>query len=214
MKHRLSLVVALLALPALAAAQFSPEPLLAHGFISGKSGCVTRFEYMRSDFEVAFKAFIQKNNRFIDADIWHQLDTTSYPFAKELSEAECKAFLLELPSLDFDKIIDRIRKETECSNKVAAITERLGPKRPRVGIGFGSRSQTPTVRDVEPDSPAFQAGLRAGDVIRQIGNTNINSPCDAALAVAKLTPGEPIEVVVIRGDSPQKMKVTPASGSE
>jgi C-terminal processing protease CtpA/Prc len=213
-KHQIPLVVALLALPGLASAQFSADPLIALGFIAGKSQCAKRFGHMRANLDSAFEAFIKKNNKFFDAEMWHRLDSYSLPFTNELSEADCKAFLLELPSLDVDKVIERVRREVECVNEADALYERLGPQRPRIGIDFGERSLTPTIRAVSQGSPASLADLRPGDVIRAVGGTSIETSCDAALAVMKLTPGEAVEFSVARDDSVFKVKIAPVAGAK
>ena len=50
----------------------------------------------------------------------------------------------------------------------------------------------------DQDSPAGQAGIRAEDVIVQIGGREIESPFDLRSAVASTTPGESLKVVAVR----------------
>jgi PDZ domain len=213
-KLRIALIVALVVLPGFAKAQFSPEPLMALGFIAAKSQCAKSFASMRSDLDVAFDAFIKKNNKFLNADMWRQLDSSSFPLTAEFNEAACKTYLQDLPTADFDKLVELTRRETECHNKVDAIAERLGSQRPRIGIILGAKSRTPTIQAVEPGSPAAQSGLRPGDLIREVGSASITTQCDVALAVMELKPRESVVFSVARGDSVLKIKVVPIAGAE
>lgn len=48
------------------------------------------------------------------------------------------------------------------------------------------------------DSPAMAAGIQSGDVIVEMGDTQIRSFKDYTEAVRKKNPGETIEMVVMR----------------
>lgn len=54
------------------------------------------------------------------------------------------------------------------------------------------------ITQVEPDSPAAEAGLEVYDVITQIGDTPIKSAQDVTDDVAKRKPGEEVVVIVLR----------------
>ena len=57
------------------------------------------------------------------------------------------------------------------------------------------------VVQIFPGSPAEQAGMKVGDLIKRIGEEAVNSPQDVATAVGNHKPGETIDVVVERGGS-------------
>ena len=75
---------------------------------------------------------------------------------------------------------------------------------PSLGVipDYASAESTTGVRinGTRPDSPAAKAGLKAGDVIVQLGGMNVRSIYDLKDALAKLQPGQKVTVVVKRGD--------------
>jgi serine protease Do len=56
------------------------------------------------------------------------------------------------------------------------------------------------VVDVEPDSPADDAGIRAGDIIKEIGNVEIADRADYATAVSKYKEKNAVAILLKRGD--------------
>ena len=54
------------------------------------------------------------------------------------------------------------------------------------------------VTGVTPDSPADDAGLKPGDVINQVGNTEVNSAAQANAALAKADLKQPLRLRIIR----------------
>ncbi|MEZ4454109.1 MAG: M20/M25/M40 family metallo-hydrolase [Nannocystaceae bacterium] len=62
---------------------------------------------------------------------------------------------------------------------------------------------------VRPGGPAEQAGIKAGDVITQLGDRPIHNLDDYMAAFASMQPGVEIAVVVLRGDEPVTLKMTP-----
>jgi len=56
------------------------------------------------------------------------------------------------------------------------------------------------VTDVNRKGPADRAGLRGGDVIVEVGGRRVRSPADVARAVERRSPGDKVEVVVVRGE--------------
>ncbi|MBU8536372.1 Do family serine endopeptidase [Falsiroseomonas tokyonensis] len=64
------------------------------------------------------------------------------------------------------------------------------------------------VANVEPDSPAARAGLRAGDVVVGIDGKEITSPRDLALAVAEIEPNSRATLALLRDGSRTEQAVT------
>jgi serine protease Do len=56
------------------------------------------------------------------------------------------------------------------------------------------------VAGVDPDSPAAERGLRAGDVILEIGGTHVTNPAEAEKALAE-SKGKKVLLLVRSGDS-------------
>lgn len=65
-----------------------------------------------------------------------------------------------------------------------------------------------TVMQVVPGSPADRAGLRPGDVIRQVGNQAVDTPSALDSAIAAMKPGQQVEIQYQRGQSSYTTQAT------
>jgi serine protease Do len=63
------------------------------------------------------------------------------------------------------------------------------------------------VAGVQSDTPAAQAGLQPGDVIRSVNGVKIENPRDLAVQVASVTPGEAVKLDIIRDGNAQTIGV-------
>jgi len=68
------------------------------------------------------------------------------------------------------------------------------------------------IKEVMEDSPAEKHGLKAGDVIIQIGRKEIEDSRDLSLAIDRYEPGEEVEIKIIRDKKETVIKVTLAEG--
>jgi serine protease Do len=64
------------------------------------------------------------------------------------------------------------------------------------------------VSQVTPDSPAGHAGLKGGDVLRELNGKKIVNGGALQVAVSETAPGASIELGIIRDGNPQTVKVT------
>jgi serine protease Do len=86
------------------------------------------------------------------------------------------------------------------------LLERLGPQ---LATFFGVPNGTGLlVRNVETNSPAAMAGLRAGDIVLRANSLNVGSMNDWARAV-KEAKGRPVSVIVLRDRQQITMVLTP-----
>ena len=72
-------------------------------------------------------------------------------------------------------------------------------------------AQGALVAQVEPDSPASRAGLKAGDVITAVDGTTIHSPRELARVIADHHPGSETTLTARRDGEDQKLSVKLAS---
>jgi serine protease Do len=61
------------------------------------------------------------------------------------------------------------------------------------------------VSQVTPDSPASQAGLKSGDVLRELNGTRIKNGSQLQVAVSQTSPGTDIKLGILREGKPETM---------
>lgn len=90
----------------------------------------------------------------------------------------------------------------------ADISERQG-SRPYFGSvpDFGTDKPGYALSGVVPGGPAEKGGIKAGDRIVQLGKHTIENLSDFDLALRQFSPGDTVEVAVIRGDERMAFKV-------
>ena len=64
------------------------------------------------------------------------------------------------------------------------------------------------VSQVTPDSPAGHAGLKSGDVLREIDGSKIVNGSALQVAVSEMAPGNTIALGILRDGKPETVKVT------
>lgn len=91
---------------------------------------------------------------------------------------------------------------------------------PYLGVSVGEL--TPTIRDrlgvktqdgalvlgVAPNSPAAATGVRPGDVIVKLGDTDVHNPQDLANVLRSTKPGDQVPLVVVRGADRTELRVS------
>ena len=66
------------------------------------------------------------------------------------------------------------------------------------------------VRGVEPDSPAEQAGLREGDVILALNNSNVSTPAELKSKVVDAPKDKPMAMLIMRDNRKQFVAIKPS----
>jgi serine protease Do len=92
----------------------------------------------------------------------------------------------------------------EGAHALAGITVEPAPTDRSGRKGTGVR-----VREVDPESPAAMAGLRPGDVIREVNRKPVKSVQDFERLVGKLSPKDRVLLLVTRGNASIFLSITP-----
>jgi S1-C subfamily serine protease len=93
------------------------------------------------------------------------------------------------------------------SSYTGARLEVIGPQ---LAEFFGAQGSGLLVRSVDPDSPAADAGLHAGDVVVKVNSMQIASGNDWLKTIHE-NRGKPVNVVVVREKKEQTLTLTPDS---
>ncbi len=64
------------------------------------------------------------------------------------------------------------------------------------------------ISQVTPDSPASRAGLKSGDVLRELNGKKIVNGSALQVAVSEMSPGNAIDLGILRDGKPETLKVT------
>jgi serine protease Do len=84
----------------------------------------------------------------------------------------------------------------------------LQPLTPDLAASFGVEgARGALVSEVQPDSPAAKAGLKAGDVVVEIDGRKVTGPADVARAVGLAAPGRTARLTVLRDRARQTLPV-------
>ncbi len=67
------------------------------------------------------------------------------------------------------------------------------------------------ISGVRPDLPAMQAGLKSGDTIVELAGRKIEDINDYTYAIEALKIGEPVKIVVVRGEERLEIQITPTA---
>ena len=91
---------------------------------------------------------------------------------------------------------------------VGQLSEGGTVKHAYLGVGIADGTGSAKLGSVLADGPAGKAGLKAGDVITQIGATKITGGDDLAGAISSLSPGDKVAVTFTRGGTTRTVQVT------
>jgi membrane-associated protease RseP (regulator of RpoE activity) len=79
---------------------------------------------------------------------------------------------------------------------------------PYLGVQLGEGEDGLSIDGVMDDTPAQQAGLLAGDVIRSIDGQTIKNRDDLGEVMGEHAPGDVVEIVILRSGRERTMEVT------
>ncbi|KQV70231.1 DegQ family serine endoprotease [Rhizobium sp. Root1220] len=103
-----------------------------------------------------------------------------------------------IPSDEAQKIVAKLQKSGSIDHGYLGV--QIQPVTQDVADAMGlAKPQGALVADVTKDSPAANAGLKAGDIVTSVGNESVSTPRDLSRFVADLSPGDKETVTVWRG---------------
>lgn len=76
-----------------------------------------------------------------------------------------------------------------------------------LGVRADEAAKNCKLAGITEDSPAFKAGLKAGDVITKFGGKDVKTYDDMVDLLAQKKPGDEVEIVVQRGGETKNIKV-------
>ncbi|MEM9353103.1 MAG: PDZ domain-containing protein [Planctomycetota bacterium] len=106
---------------------------------------------------------------------------------------------------------DKAQQDKQLFEQTITLAGEMPPYTPAVlGVvpNRGSKAKGVAVRGVLPGSPAAEAGLRTGDLLTRINETDTPTAEAAAEALSALGPGDSVNVSVKRGDEPIERTLT------
>jgi serine protease Do len=78
-----------------------------------------------------------------------------------------------------------------------------------MGVGLGdAEGGGVLVAQVFPDTPAGNAGLKAGDLVMQLNGEAVTESRALVRAIGMMPPGEVVKLIVQRGGATQELSVT------
>lgn len=69
-----------------------------------------------------------------------------------------------------------------------------------MGVNLDPREDVALVESVRPDTPAEEAGILAGDIIRKVNDKEIKGRVDLVMTIRKFQPGDKVKLVIERDD--------------
>ena len=96
----------------------------------------------------------------------------------------------------------------------ATLTDEVEPYEPvAIGVAVNKTSEGMKVRWVEPDSPAAEAGIQTGDLIKKVDNVPVKKQADLALQIGATAVDKEVSLSIDRDGNAQDFKVVTATRS-
>lgn len=129
------------------------------------------------------------------------------------SESLRETLLAHSPGEEISLRIRRGEQTQELKARLTALSRpmRLGSERTFIGLQLEEsrgEGEGAAVARVVPDSPAANAGIRAGDIVLKINGENLTRASELSDVVASRRPGDVLSLTLRRGDKEEEIKVT------
>jgi serine protease Do len=128
-------------------------------------------------------------------------------------EGEARSVSVKVGQLPGEQVASSDTQQQQSQARIGLALAPLSPDlRGQLDLPDGTRGVV--VRNVEPGSPADQAGLQAGDVIVGVGDKQVSSPSEAASAIRSASKDHAVALRIIRNGQPAFVGVNLDQGSE
>lgn len=77
-------------------------------------------------------------------------------------------------------------------------------------LGVAADAGGAFVIETDPDSDAARAGLRRGDLVREVGGRGVANPAELLRAAAEVPAGQPLVLGIVRNQQPLTLRLEPA----
>ncbi|SNS68428.1 putative serine protease PepD [Geodermatophilus pulveris] len=108
-----------------------------------------------------------------------------------------------IPGNTAERIAQEIVADGSADITYLGVSAQTAPDGTNPGIGTGAQ-----VVQVQPGTPASDAGLQAGDVVTAVGDRLVTTSTELTAAVRSASPGEEVTLTVRRGQSTEQIDVT------
>lgn len=112
-----------------------------------------------------------------------------------------------IPTETVRLVVTQLREHGEVTRAFIGVQIQPVTKDIAEGLGLAEASGA-LVAEVQPDAPAAQAGIKAGDVITRLDGTPVRDARSLARAIAALKPGSRVELGIVRDGRNQTIAVT------
>lgn len=154
-------------------------------------------------------------------DSYIRLDVNIYPGSSGAAVVNAEGALIGIATGVLSRIAPLAIPSSTIDRVTGELLSRGSVSRPWLGVGVQpvpipatlaeaaqSVSHGLVVLSADPETPAGKAGLLVGDILLSVDGTAVRDPMDLRAALAQHSPGDSVEVALLRGGERRQFAVT------